>query len=103
VRPIDLDEARLLAGPRTVTGAPPDVMLLAALRADLYAMRTPLTARERRVLHLRLGLVDDRQCSVDEVARRLGIPRERVRQLERQALAKLRRTAGGPTLARHLG
>ena len=48
--------------------------------------------RERRVIQLRFGLGDGHQRALDEVARRLGTSRETVRQLERQALQKLRRT-----------
>ena len=99
----DLDETRLLEGPWAADSPPPDDMVLAALRVDLYAMLTPLTARERRILHLRLGLVEDRPCSVEEVARRLGLPVERVRQLERQGMAKLRHTAYGPGFVSYLG
>ena len=51
------------------------------------ALRT-LPARERRLLELRFG-VDGEQQSLDAIARELGISRERVRQLERQALARL--------------
>jgi len=68
----------------------PDDLVLAALRVDLHAMLARLSARERRLLHLRFGLADGRRCSLEEVSRRLGVPRERVRQLERLALAKLR-------------
>jgi RNA polymerase primary sigma factor len=70
--------------------SPPDDVVVAALRVDLHAMVANLTARERRVLQLRFGLVDGRRCSVEEVSRRLGVTRERVRQIERLALAKLR-------------
>jgi len=51
-----------------------------------------LQPRERRVIQLRFGLGDGHQRALDEVARRLGTSRETVRQLERQALDKLRRT-----------
>jgi RNA polymerase primary sigma factor len=68
----------------------------AALEADLKdqvddVLRT-LEARERRVIQLRFGLGDGHQRPLDEVARRLGTSRETVRQLERHALDKLRRT-----------
>ncbi|HXM54523.1 MAG TPA: sigma-70 family RNA polymerase sigma factor, partial [Candidatus Dormibacteraeota bacterium] len=59
--------------------SPPDDVVVAALRVDLHAMLTNLTARERRVLQLRFGLVDGRRCSLEEASRRLGVARERVR------------------------
>ena len=68
----------------------------AALEADMKdqvadALRA-LEARERRVIQLRFGLVDGHQRPLDEVARRMGTSRETVRQLERHALDKLRRS-----------
>src|SRR6266516_1056598 len=68
----------------------------AAMRTDLKdqvddVLRV-LVPRERRVIQLRFGLGDGHQRALDEVARRLGTSRETVRQLERQALEKLRRT-----------
>ena len=69
---------------------------IAALQADLKdqvddVLRV-LQPRERRVIQLRFGLGDGHQRALDEVARRLGTSRETVRQLERSALDKLRRT-----------
>ncbi len=49
-----------------------------------------LTARERGILELRFGFVDDRVHTLEEVGREYGITRERTRQIEREALAKLR-------------
>jgi RNA polymerase primary sigma factor len=74
----------------------------AALEADLKdqvdeVLRT-LGARQRRVIQLRFGLNDGHQRPLDEVARRLGTSRETVRQLERQALDRLRRTGRAEAL-----
>jgi RNA polymerase primary sigma factor len=68
----------------------------AALQADLKdqvgdVLRL-LRPRERRVIQLRFGLTDGHQRALDEVARRMGASRETIRQLERTALDKLRRT-----------
>ncbi|MEJ2738421.1 MAG: sigma-70 family RNA polymerase sigma factor, partial [Dehalococcoidia bacterium] len=49
-----------------------------------------LTARERRVIEVRFGLVDDIDKTLEEVGRELGLTKERIRQIEKQALAKLR-------------
>ena len=68
----------------------------AALEADLKDqvdnVLSTLRPRERRVIQLRFGLGDGHQRPLDEVARRMGTSRETVRQLERHALAKLRRS-----------
>lgn len=60
------------------------------LRDQLDAVLETLEPRERRVLQLRFGLYDDHQRTREEIARRLGLSRETVRQLEGEALAKLR-------------
>ncbi len=74
----------------------------AALETDLRdrvdEVLATLTGRERRVLQLRFGLLDGHQRPLDEVARRLGMSRETVRQLERHALAKLRREGRSDSL-----
>jgi len=57
-----------------------------------------LEPRERRVIQLRFGLTDGHQRALDEVARRLGTSRETVRQLERAALEKLRKTGRADAL-----
>jgi RNA polymerase primary sigma factor len=47
--------------------------------------------RERQVLDMRFGLVEGRSYTLAEVAKKLGVSRERVRQIEEGALRKLRR------------
>jgi RNA polymerase primary sigma factor len=45
---------------------------------------------ERRVLQLRFGLIDGHQRTLEEVGKRFGVTRERIRQIEAKALRKLR-------------
>ena len=54
---------------------------------------------ERRVVALRYGMEDGQERSLAEVGRVLGVSRERARQLEAGALAKLRRTDSTVLLA----
>ena len=61
-------------------------------------MHDVLTEREREVLKLRFGLDGSSPESLDVVGRRLGVTRERARQIEAEALRKLRR----PTVAARL-
>ena len=68
------------------------------LRDQVDAVLSTLDGRQRRVIQLRFGLTDGHQRALDEVARRLGTSRETVRQLERQALDKLRRTGRAEAL-----
>ena len=49
-----------------------------------------LTEREKLVVQLRYGLRDGSEYTLAEIGRRLGISRERVRQIEDEALRKLR-------------
>ena len=53
-------------------------------------MLDSLTGRERRVLQLRFGLDDGHARTLEEVGREFGLTRERIRQIEVQALRKLR-------------
>jgi RNA polymerase nonessential primary-like sigma factor len=62
-----------------------------SLRQDLEGLLAELTPQQREVLVLRFGLEDGNELSLAKVGQRMNISRERVRQLERQALDHLRR------------
>jgi RNA polymerase primary sigma factor len=49
-----------------------------------------LTAREATIMSMRFGLYDGNPHTLDEIGRALGLTRERIRQLEKQSLSKLR-------------
>jgi RNA polymerase nonessential primary-like sigma factor len=61
------------------------------LRQDLGNLLAELTPQQQLVLTLRYGLGDEKEMSLAKVGVRLNLSRERVRQLERQALEHLRR------------
>ena len=65
-----------------------------SLRQDLENLLAELTPQQREVLALRFGLEDGNELSLAKVGQRLNLSRERVRQLEHQALAHLRRRHG---------
>jgi RNA polymerase primary sigma factor len=72
------------------SGSPEQEAIRAQLGKDVeYAMRS-LTEREREVLRLRYGLGLDRGLTLAEIGRRLSVTRERVRQIETKAVAKMR-------------
>lgn len=62
-----------------------------ALRDDVNHLLAELTPQQREVLTLRFGLEDGKELSLAKVGEQLSLSRERVRQLERQALDHLRR------------
>jgi len=72
--------------------SPEDEVLASEMAGRLEQALAPLNAREQEVLRLRFGLASDREHTLAEVGRRLGLSRERVRQIESRALAKLRRS-----------
>ncbi len=70
-----------------------DAAVIAIEREELRAVLATLSEREQRVLELRFGLVGDRPRTLEEVGREFRLTRERIRQIEAKALAKLRHPA----------
>ena len=67
-----------------------DIAEQRALTASLNELVATLTPREATIIKLRFGLEDGQPHTLQEVADRVGLTRERVRQLEKKALAELR-------------
>ena len=78
--------------------APGDVAERTLLSDYLDDALQDLTSRERMVLRMRFGISDQRPRTLGEIGQMIGVSRERVRQLEAEAIAKLRR----PSLRRRL-
>ncbi|MEA1902422.1 MAG: RNA polymerase sigma factor [Actinomycetota bacterium] len=70
--------------------APADVAAFISLQDQLAAALEGLNDREREVLIMRFGLADGRMRTLEEVGSHFNVTRERIRQLETKALAKLR-------------
>ena len=98
--PVDDDGDTSLGDLVAREGAPgPDVTLLDLESRDrLTALIDTLGEREADIIRSRFGLVDGRTHKLADIGRRHGISAERVRQLEREALARLRDIAD-PDLA----
>jgi RNA polymerase primary sigma factor len=62
-----------------------------ALTGHLTEILHELTPREQEILSLRFGLADDEPRTLEEIGRKFGLPRERVRQIENRALEKIRK------------
>ena len=72
------------------TEPPTDVASHQLLREQMDEILTSLTPREGRVLQMRFGLNDGNSHTLEQVGRRFGVTRERIRQIEAKALRKLR-------------
>jgi RNA polymerase primary sigma factor len=72
------------------TPNPTDEIDREQLRVEVRRVLSNLNPRERQVIELRFGLLDDRDYTLEEVGRRLKVTRERVRQIEERAIRKLR-------------
>jgi RNA polymerase nonessential primary-like sigma factor len=70
---------------------PEDFATQSSLKNDLEKLLSELTPQQQEVLSLRFGLSDGKTMTLAKIGARLSISRERVRQIEREALTKLRK------------
>lgn len=83
--------------------APDETATYNLLREHLDTVLNTLPPREVRILQLRYGLLDGQAYTLEEVGRKMGVTRERVRQIEAQALSRLRHPAIRRKLREYLG
>jgi RNA polymerase primary sigma factor len=93
--PTDDEEESVLGDfiPDEDSPAPAELVTSQVLREQLQEILDALPPREVRILQLRYGLLDGEMYTLEEVGKRLGVTRERVRQIESQALSRLRHPA----------
>lgn len=72
------------------------------LAETVVSFLAAIDSRLRLVLQLRFGLIDGTELTLDEIGRLLGVTRERVRQLERAALARLQEAGRARRLQEYL-
>jgi len=82
--------------------APAEEVATNLLHEQLNAALDRLPAREAQILRLRYGLEDGRVYTLEEVGQAIGVTRERVRQLEAQALNRLRQSSAHVILRDYL-
>jgi RNA polymerase primary sigma factor len=82
--------------------APVELVTQSLLRQDLQDVLSVLPPREVRILQLRYGLLDGQSYTLEEVGKKMGVTRERVRQIEAQALTRLRHPSHRRTLVDYL-
>jgi RNA polymerase primary sigma factor len=98
------DETPLGAFLELEAPTPEDLTLARDLQSRVRRYLAQLSERERTVICLRYGIGTDREHTLEEISRRLSLSRERIRQIEAEAMRKLRpprtlRTRGAPTRA----
>jgi len=81
---------------------PAEVTAQDLLREEIEEVLTSLTPREARVLQLRYGLVDGHSYTLKEVGEKFGLTRERIRQIEKEALRRLRHPSRSRRLREYL-
>jgi RNA polymerase primary sigma factor len=82
---------------------PDDSATFNLLKEHILGVLESLPPREVRILQLRYGLVDGQSYTLEEVGRKMGVTRERVRQIEAQALNRLRHPSVQRKLREYLG
>ncbi len=91
-RPVGEDDdselSNFIEDDRTLT--PPDTTYQGMLRDRIEEVLTTLSPREVRILRMRFGLYNGRSYTLEEVGQKFGLTRERIRQIEGQALRRLR-------------
>jgi RNA polymerase sigma factor (sigma-70 family) len=87
----DEGKARLLDVVRDTSAVPGEgLAAILRARADLAGVLQDLPDSERKVLTLRFGLGDEEPMTLERIGQRLGVTRERVRQIESAALRRMR-------------
>jgi RNA polymerase primary sigma factor len=78
--------------------SPSDAVVDRSLREHTHSILKILTAREEQILRMRFGLADGTEHTLEEVGETMGLTRERIRQIEANAMRSLRNSGR----ARHL-
>ena len=71
--------------------SPEDFATRSSLKNDLASLISELSSQQQEVIGLRFGLEDSKPMTLAKIGESLGISRERVRQIEREALSRLRK------------
>jgi RNA polymerase primary sigma factor len=82
---------------------PEEEATVSLLKAKLSRTLESLTPRERRIIELRFGLGNEYSRTLEETGTELGLTKERIRQIEKEALAKLRHPSHSRELIGYLG
>ncbi len=84
--------------------SPMDYMLKADLKNQIDDVLSQLNEREKAVIRMRFGLLDDESDrTLEEIGKELSVTRERVRQIESSAIKKLKHPKVGRKLKKYIG
>ncbi|MGD8538756.1 MAG: sigma-70 family RNA polymerase sigma factor, partial [Candidatus Aminicenantes bacterium] len=78
--------------------SPPDTVIHSSLREQIRNALNDLSERENRILHMRFGLGDGDEFTLEEVGQEFNVTRERIRQIESKALKKMQSNRSGQKL-----
>ncbi|EFL94720.1 RNA polymerase sigma factor [Mobiluncus curtisii] len=81
---------------------PADAVSFMMLQEQLQRVLDTLSERESGVIAMRFGLKDGQPKTLDEIGRRYGVTRERIRQIEAKTMSKLRHPARSQSLRDYL-
>ncbi len=94
-KPVNDDDGRhfidFLQDPKWEEETPVDAMAMRALTDEIHALLDELKPIEADILRQRFGLDDDQELTLKEIGAKYNLSRERIRQLQEQALTKMRR------------
>jgi RNA polymerase primary sigma factor len=91
--PLELQRMNLVADEKGLN--PAELAILHDLRNKCRLLLQNLNEREREILKLRYGFGESDEQTLEEVGRKFMLTRERIRQIEKEALAKLKHSAAG--------
>ena len=101
--PIGEDEASVGSVLEDICAPQPyEALVREELNQTMDALLQMLTERQRLVLQLHFGMLDGVCYSLDEIGKRMGISKERARQIERQAMEKLQEMGASMGLEAYL-
>lgn len=85
------------------TATPDESATAQLLKEHVSEMLEFLTPREQKILRMRFGIDDGKTHTLEEVGQEFGVTRERIRQIEAKALAKLRKHKDSKRLRDYIG